>query len=91
MVKTIKIIIIGKVQNVFFRIFVKKHADKLGIKGFTRNFPNGSIKIIAQGKNDSLDKLIKQVKIGPDFAKVDKIIVSIETSNEIFQNFEIRY
>ena len=91
MVKTIKIIIIGRVQNVFFRIFVKKYADKLGIKGFTENLPNGSIEVIAQGENDSLDKLIKQVKIGPDFAKVDKIIVSRETSNEIFQNFEIRY
>lgn len=89
--QTIKIIIFGKVQGVFFRNFIKEQADILEIKGFIRNIPDGNVEIIAQGDEIVLKELIKQAKIGPDFAKIDKINVSHETSNTIFKDFKIIY
>ena len=91
MVKTIKILISGRVQGVFFRDFVKQQADKLNIKGFSRNIADNFLEIMAQGDEKSLKKLISKVKTGPKFAKVDKIDVSAETSDEVFNEFKILY
>lgn len=89
--QTIKIIISGKVQGVFFRDFIKEQADILEIKGFTKNISDGNVEIIAQGSESALKELIEQTKIGHAFAKIDKINVSHETSNTIFKDFKIIY
>ena len=88
---TIKILISGRVQGVFFRDFVKQQADKLNIKGFVRNIIDNSLEIVAQGDGKSLKELINKIKTGPKFAKIDKIDVSCETSNEVFNEFKILY
>ena len=72
MVKTIKILISGRVQGVFFRDFVKQQADKLNIKGFSRNIADNFLEIMAQGDEKSLKKLISKVKTGPNLLKLIK-------------------
>lgn len=91
-IKTFKILIYGKVQGVFFRVFIKEKADSLNIKGFTRNIPDGSVEITMQSNNEeNFKKFIKFLKIGPKSVKVEKLeIVSCETREEIFKDFEIR-
>ena len=91
MKQTIKILVCGDVQGVFFRSFAKKQANRFNIKGFTRNINNGEVEIIAQGKEKDLKKFTEQIKIGPKFAKIEKIDVSRETLNETIKNFEIKY
>ena len=90
MIKQIKIKVFGKVQGVFFRYSTKTRADELNIKGFARNMPDDSVEIVAQADEESLNKLIEWVKQGPDSAKVEKVDVSHETSNEEFKDFIIR-
>lgn len=83
--------VFGKVQGVFFRYSTKQKADALGIKGFTRNMPDNSVEIIAQGNEESLNKFIEWLKQGPELAIVEKIDVSYETSQENFNDFSVRY
>ena len=52
--------------------------------------PDDSVEIVAQADEESLNKLIEWVKQGPDSAKVEKVDVSHETSNEEFKDFIIR-
>lgn len=93
----IKIKVFGRVQGVFFRYSAKIKADELGIKGFARNMPDGSIEIIVQGNDDALDKFMEWIKEGPELAKVEKVDVSHlprqqagETLKTEFKDFSIK-
>lgn len=68
---TIKIY--GQVQGVDFRYSTKRKAEELGLKGFVRNEPDGSVFVEIEGEKESLDKFVEWCKQGPDFAKVEKV------------------
>ncbi len=88
--KRVKIIISGYVQGVFFRVYVSAMAAQLEITGWVRNEADGTIKIIAEGDEKSLEKFIDACKIGPKFAKVDSVEVKWEQASGEFKRFEIR-
>ena len=48
----------GKVQGVFFRDSTKKLAEELGIRGYVKNLPDGTVKIEAEGERNGRPKLI---------------------------------
>lgn len=66
--------IIGKVQGVFFRASTKIQADQLGITGWVRNLPDGSVEVLACGHQDSVQQLHTWLKHGPDLAVVNQLI-----------------
>jgi acylphosphatase len=73
--KTIRLIIKGKVQGVFFRATAKDIADRLGIKGWVRNLPDNNVEIIATAADEHLAQLIEWCKKGPPRAIVDEVII----------------
>lgn len=81
--------IYGQVQGVFFRRSAKLEAERLGIAGWVRNEPDGSVGIMAQGDKKVVDKFIRWCKRGPPFAKVEKVDVSWEKDLHDFENFSI--
>jgi len=89
--KQAHIVVIGKVQGVFFRAFAKQNAGKLGLRGFTRNRSDGTLEIMVQGDEENIKKLAKLCKMGPLMAKVDDLKIEwIPVENE-FEHFNIRY
>ena len=86
--QTIKIIIKGRVQGVFFRQSAKEKADHLGIKGTVKNCEDDSVEIIATGEKEQLDKLITWCSEGPPHAVVTEIETQ-ELSLQAFRNFSI--
>jgi acylphosphatase len=78
----------GKVQGVFFRVSAKTEAEKLGITGFARNEPDGSVYIEAEGEEKALEKYVNWCKKGPEFAEVEEVL---EIPGEIkhFEVFEV--
>ena len=52
----------GDVQGVGFRATAKRYADKLHLKGFVRNLPNGDVECCAQGEKEQLDKFLSELK-----------------------------
>lgn len=79
----------GRVQGVFFRARAQEQANKLSIKGYAKNLPDGSVVIVAQGEKENLEDLIAWCHNGPPSAKVEKVEVSWETPQEIFTDFSI--
>ena len=73
--KRVVVLVSGSVQGVFYRAEVKRKAAKLNLTGWTKNEPSGSVKILAEGEKENLEKLIEWTKQGPTLAKVDKIEV----------------
>jgi len=86
--KTVRLIIKGKVQGVFYRATAKDVADLLGIKGWVKNIPDNNVELTATATEDKLQKLIAWCKQGPPKAKVDEVIVK-ELELQEFNAFRI--
>jgi acylphosphatase len=88
---SIKAIVFGHVQGVFFRAFIAEHAKKLGLTGFTCNAANGvEVEVEAEGDKDRLEKLIEHLKIGPPSAKVENVTVNWGKYSGKYHSFGIR-
>lgn len=81
----------GIVQGVFFRSSMKRVADKLGVKGWVRNLPDGSVEAVIEGPRDRVEELIKWAHRGPPLARVDKVEVVWEQYVGEFKDFRIKY
>lgn len=90
MLKRIEIKIYGRVQGVFFRSFVREAALELGLTGFVRNEPDGSVLVIAEGAEEKLQELISRCRKGPLAARVDKVEVEWQEATGEHQGFRIR-
>ena len=63
----------GHVQGVFFRGFVRDHARRLGLVGFVRNQPDGTVYVEAHGDRDQLERLLDLLWRGPVSARVSRV------------------
>ncbi|MCX9010263.1 MAG: acylphosphatase [Candidatus Methanoperedens sp.] len=60
--KRANIFVSGNVQKAGFRTFVKNLADSLGIKGYAENLPDGKVKIVCEGEEESIAKMVGSIK-----------------------------
>lgn len=60
----------GVVQGVGFRWFVRERARRLGLAGWVRNLPDGSVEVFADGDQGQLDLLLGELRRGPNGASV---------------------
>jgi acylphosphatase len=67
--------ITGHVQGVFFRQWTANMADRLGVSGWVRNRPDGSVEVQASGERAAVDSLIAELRHGPPMAEVADIAV----------------
>lgn len=84
MKKSVRLYIDGIVQGVFFRLFVKKNAEILDVKGFVRNLEDGRIEAFLEGDADNVNKMIELCKKGPKHSQIKKMEIKPET----FQGFK---
>ncbi len=80
----------GRVQGVFFRVSTRSEAESLGLVGFVRNEPDGSVYIEVEGEQQACDRLNEWVRRGgPPQGEVDEI--ELDEGEVIgFSSFEIR-
>jgi acylphosphatase len=63
----------GRVQGVGFRYFVRQAARQLGVAGWVRNRPDGSVEVLADGPPSALDELELSLREGPPGSRVDQV------------------
>lgn len=63
----------GRVQGVGFRWFVVQWARQLGVRGHTRNLPDGSVEVVAVGDAAGVDALIQRLHAGPPASRVESV------------------
>ena len=90
MTHELSIKITGEVQNVGFRYQANTLAQELNLKGYVRNAEDGSVEIVAQGEKKNLQKLLSWARLGPRFARVEKLSFNWRKPNEKFSDFAIR-
>ena len=79
----------GVVQGVGFRFFAERTARALGIRGWVRNRPDGTVETVAQGDETSVGEYLARLRRGPSGARVDEVVVQ-EASAEEYASFEVR-
>lgn len=73
MFKTIRLIVEGKVQGVFYRQSTREKASVIGLNGTVKNLPDGNVEIIATGTAEQLEQLTLWCNDGPSRAVVTKV------------------
>ena len=82
--------IYGMVQGVFFRHSAKRTAEELGLAGFVRNEPDGSVYIEAEGEREVLDKFLDWCRKGPAYAKVERVDFEFSDDLRGFSEFKLQ-
>lgn len=80
----------GRVQGVFFRASTREEALRLGLAGWVRNRPDGSVEVLARGTPAALDGLAQWLVQGPPLARVDQVVATEEPGISACTGFEIR-
>jgi len=70
---SIQFVVQGLVQGVGFRYFVYRQAVRLGLRGFVRNRPDGSVEVAAEGDEAALRDLEEALWRGPGSAVVHEV------------------
>lgn len=83
------VFISGRVQGVYFREYTRREAEKLGIKGWVRNLPDGRVEAVFEGPDDVLEKMISWCHRGSPSASVTQVEVLDEKAEQHFQDFRI--
>lgn len=89
--RSVKAIVTGRVQGVWFRAHTRDKARELGVAGSVRNLPDGSVEIIAQGEDDRVAALLDWARLGPPMAEVADLEVGEIGLKPDRESFEIRY
>ncbi len=84
-------LISGIVQGVGFRYFVRRKAELYGLSGWVRNLPDGRVEVFAQGPEESLKELEKDLWKGPSLARVEQVEVFDAKPEKGLHWFEIRF
>ena len=84
-----RLLISGRVQGVFFRDTCRRMAERLGVNGWVRNLPDGSVEAVFEGADGEVGRLMEWSRHGPPHAVVDDVLVRSE-SPEGINGFQIR-
>lgn len=79
----------GAVQGVGFRYFVQRRADEVGLAGWVRNRPEGTVELVAEGGRPALERFLEQLGRGPGTASVVRV-ESDWGEAEGLEGFEVR-
>lgn len=87
--KRARVRIHGRVQGVFFRAEARSRAESLGIAGWVRNAPDGSVEALFEGEPDRVDSMIDWCRRGPSGAHVTEVEVFEEEAGQAERGFRV--
>lgn len=87
--KTVRTCVTGSVQGVGFRYWTREEAEKLGLNGFVRNEPDGSVTAVIAGPQAAVAAMIERLRHGPPGASVSSVEVQEEALAETPEEFQI--
>ncbi|CAN0926941.1 acyP [Linum grandiflorum] len=68
--KTVKVVIKGRVQGVFYRDWTVATATELGLKGWVRNRRDGTVEALFSGESAKVEEMEQRCRRGPPSAVV---------------------
>jgi acylphosphatase len=74
---TVRFVVSGRVQGVFFRASTSAEAERLGIAGSASNLADGRVEVIAIGADATIAALESWLRRGPPSARVDDVTCEV--------------
>ena len=68
----------GRVQGVWYRGSTQQEAQRLGVEGWVRNHPDGSVEAALEGSREAVEALVAWMRVGPSLAEVASVEVRTE-------------
>ena len=82
----------GIVQGVGYRYFAARRAAALGLAGYARNLPNGSVEVAAEGGRPALETFLLDLNEGPLSSSVHSVEARwSESEKPRFSGFQIKF
>lgn len=76
MERSVEVVVAGMVQGVAFRWHASAEAERLGVKGWIRNEPDGTVRCRAEGPAQAVGSFVDWCRRGPRWASVERVEVS---------------
>ncbi|HEU0282858.1 MAG TPA: acylphosphatase [Gallionella sp.] len=87
--KTLRLVIHGRVQGVFFRNSMRREAQNLAVAGWVRNRSDGSVEAAVQGETADVDAIVRWARHGPERAHVERVEIGPDGGS--YTSFEVIY
>jgi len=87
-IETLDVRVTGRVQGVGFRAATVRQAHLLGVTGWVRNAPDGSVEALVQGEPEQVDHMLSWLHQGPPAAKVAEVTYTQSDTERHFDNFQ---
>jgi acylphosphatase len=84
MKKSIRMIITGNLQSLFFKEFIKQSAAEKKVFGFLRILEDARVEIFIEGDHVDVQAMVDVCSKGPKYAQIR----NIEIKDERFQGFK---
>jgi acylphosphatase len=86
-----RVVISGRVQGVFFRAETQRAAERIGVHGWVRNQPDGTVAAVFEGSKQSVDQAVEWCRQGSPMSEVTDVAVNWETPSGEYNTFDITY
>ena len=84
---TLRLVIYGRVQGVYFRDSMRREAQRLAIAGWVRNHSGGMVEAVVHGEASDVEVIVSWAKRGPELAQVERVEIMPEEG--VYASFEI--
>jgi acylphosphatase len=88
---SVRLLVTGKVQGVYFRFNLQQIAKKNYVVGWVRNLLDGRVEAFLEGNKGDVDKVIEWSKMGPENARVDEVKTNYLQYEGKFSDFIIQH
>lgn len=89
--KSVRIIVEGRVQGVGFRFFTTNEARRLGLNGWVRNLYDGRVETVAEGPEDRLQQFVTSIQAGPSMSYVSNCQVTWSEATGQYSGFHVAF
>lgn len=88
---SVRLVVRGRVQGVGFRWATVEQGRRLGLDGWARNLPDGSVEVVAAGAAETVERLVAWCGSGPPSARVSGVDRSPGPADVPATGFAVRY
>lgn len=87
--KQLQLVVRGRVQGVFFRASTQREARRLGLSGWVKNRPDGTMEVLVEGEETAIRELYSWAQKGPSAARVERVDARWRSFTGEFPDFRI--
>jgi acylphosphatase len=89
MIRTVRVVVSGRVQGVGFRAWLARQAATRGVAGWVRNRWDGSVEALFSGERSAVEAMIAACRTGPSWATVEGVTVAEAAPDPEARGFRI--